>query len=172
MIGILVFSATSYAEQIEMASDDFLDKGVLPVLYTCDGKNVPPQLTWTKLPKETQALALVMTSTEKDKKEKVHWILHNIAPNTKNIPELMSKLPAGAQVAKNSWGNTNYQSPCPDRGTAQSYLFTLYALNKKVTLPADTTPENILTTLKANTIQTGHITAIYSRWPVALNKNG
>jgi Raf kinase inhibitor-like YbhB/YbcL family protein len=141
----------------------------LPVLYTCDGKNVPPQLTWTHPAKEAQSLILIMSSSDAKSEQKYHWVLHNIPPTTTELPELMSKLPHGAKLAKNSWGSADYQSPCPERGDVQSYIFTLYVLNKKVDIKPDTTPEQILDQIKNNIIQTGNITAVYSRWPVALN---
>lgn len=169
IIAILFISNTLFAAGIEMSSSDFLDKGVLPVLYTCDGKGVPPQLTWGASAKDIKSFMLIMTSTDKENEPKYHWILYNIPPSLKELPELMSKIPTGSQIAKNSWGNTNYQSPCPDRGSAQSYIFTLYALNNKVDLKPDSSPESILTQIKSNIIETGSITAIYSRWPVPLN---
>jgi hypothetical protein len=166
----LLISTTSFAANFEMSSEDFLDKGVLPVRYTCDGKGVPPQITWSNPDKNTQSLILIMTSIDKSKVQKYHWILYNLPSNLKNLPEAMTKMPNdGPKVAKNSWGQSDYHSPCPERGGVQSYVFTLHALNKKLNIDANASPESIIDQIKNSIIQSGNLTAVYSRWPVPLN---
>jgi Raf kinase inhibitor-like YbhB/YbcL family protein len=61
----------------------------------------------------------------------VHWMLINIPPTIKEIPEGYKKSDAvNCIICKNSFGYNNYGGPQPPQGTENhKYIFTLYALN-------------------------------------------
>lgn len=62
----------------------------------------------------------------------VHWVLYNLPPETRSLPEALpavSELPDGSQQGVNGFGKAGYGGPCPPRGTHR-YSFRLYALDK------------------------------------------
>ena len=64
----------------------------------------------------------------------VHWVVFNIPPSTKEIPE--GREPEGIPGAGTA-GNTGYYGPCPpDR--EHRYYFKLYALDRELDLPEKT----------------------------------
>src|SRR5665213_688236 len=63
------------ADPMAITTNAFLDQGTLPVLYTCDGKDVSPQLGWTSIPKNTQSLALVMVDPDAPGGDFYHWVV-------------------------------------------------------------------------------------------------
>lgn len=155
---------TEAAPALSLATTAFLDQGILPVLYTCDGKNVSPQFAWTNLPKNTRALAMVVSDPEAPQGTWYHWVIYNLPTDVTELPENVTELPKGTLTGNNSWGNTKYEGPCPPKGTVHSYLFTLYALDQPLTLSAGATGEAVLAAMKSHIVGSVTETAVYSRW--------
>ena len=93
-----------------------------------------------------------------------HWVLYNIPKNISSLPSTENKLPAGLTVGKNSLGNAQYKGPCPPKGAAHSYIFTLYALDTKLNLPAGADAQALLTAMDKHILAKTKLTATYSRW--------
>ena len=136
LAGVLAFiSFTAYAEdaatdtKFTLTTNAFLDEGILPVLYTCDGKDASPQFSWTNVPAKASVLALIVTDKDAPGGEFYHLVLFNIPKTTTELPEGMTKPPAGAEIAKNSFDKAAYNGPCPPKGSSHNYTFTLYALD-------------------------------------------
>ncbi len=53
-----------WADDFALTTNAFLDAGMLPVLYTCDGKEISPQISWSNPPEKTQSFALVMSDPD------------------------------------------------------------------------------------------------------------
>jgi len=60
----------------------------------------------------------------------VHWVLYNLPPDTKGLPQGVSEkaLPKGTLPGLNDWRKTGYGGPCPPIGRHR-YFFVLYALD-------------------------------------------
>lgn len=164
-----LFSVMAYADDFAITSTSFLDQGAIPTLYTCDGKNISPEMAWTNPPPNTKAFALVVSDPDAPKGIFYHWIVYNIPAATKELPEGLAQLPKGAQLSVNHFNKLTYAGPCPPKGTVHNYLYTLYALNQPIAVDPKATPAEIVSAIKANQIKSVVITAIYSRWagPVA-----
>lgn len=95
----------------------------IPRLYTCDGKNVSPPLTWFGEPEGTQSFALIVD--DPDAGDFNHWLLWD-------IPASVHSLAEGAKAegvsGGNDFGERGYGGPCPPGGT-HSYSFRLFALD-------------------------------------------
>src|SRR3990167_7687317 len=65
---IAIIASSVYAEETAttfiLSTNAFLDQGALPVLYTCDGKDVSPQFEWAGLPAKTQSLVFIMSDAK------------------------------------------------------------------------------------------------------------
>jgi len=164
------FTITAYAETapaanaFTMNTTAFLDKGLLPVLYTCDGKDKSPELSWTGVPAKTTSLALIVDDMDAPTPPFYHWVLYNIPNTVTMLPEGVSKLPAGVMTGKNSWGTEEYKGPCPPKGTSHTYVFTLYALDTKLNLPAGAEAKKVIEAMQNHIIEKVTLTAVYSRW--------
>ncbi len=124
---------------MKLSSTVFSHEGKIPSKYTCDGENISPHLIISDMPEGAKSLALIMDDPDVPKNLRkdglwVHWVVFNIPPSTKEIPE--GREPEGIH-GEGTAGNTGYYGPCPpDR--EHRYYFKLYALNRKLDLPEKT----------------------------------
>ena len=124
---------------MNITSPAFTHNGMIPVIHTCDGQNVSPQLKWKGVPAATKSLALVVDDPDAPdpaapKMTWVHWVLYNIPADSAGLPEnaTAQMLSSGTLQGLNDWHRTGYGGPCPPKGKHR-YYFKLYALD--VVLP-------------------------------------
>jgi len=117
-----------------LKSADFTHQGEIPKIFTCDGDDSSPALSWTGLPQNTKSLVLIVDDPDapdpaKPKMTWVHWLLYNIPPTVTELPKAVavSALPFGTLQGKNDWKRTGYGGPCPPIGRHR-YFHKLYAL--------------------------------------------
>lgn len=60
---------------------------MIPSKYTCDGANVSPQISWENIPEGTKSLALICDDPDAPMGTFVHWVLYDIPPMIKELPE-------------------------------------------------------------------------------------
>jgi Raf kinase inhibitor-like YbhB/YbcL family protein len=106
----------------------------IPTQYTCDGRDVNPPLSIEDVPAQAKSMVLIVDDPYVPAKTWVHWILWNLDPNTREIPA--DSVPKGAMQGINDFGKREYGGPCPP-GDIHRYYFRLFALDAKLTLPAD-----------------------------------
>lgn len=104
---------------ITLTSSAFADSQTIPAQYTCSGTGTIPPLSWTGVPKDTAWLALYMEDTSAA--DLTHWYTVEIPAGTTGVTE--GQQPQGHIV-------TTYLPPCPEGGTEDDYVFTIYALPK------------------------------------------
>lgn len=162
-----IFIGSSYAatsvNTLEISSQSFENQSTMPKLYTCDDKDISPQLSWTGVPSNTQSLALILSDPDAPEGTFYHWVLYNIPPSTTTFSENLKKLPTGVIVGRNSWGKMQYNGPCPPKGSTHSYIFTLYALDSKLSLPAGADAQTVLNALQPHLINKAELSASYGR---------
>ena len=83
-------------------------------------------------PANTKSLALVVDDSSAPITPYIYWLVFDIQPGTTDIQE--GALPTGAKQALNSAHTMSYDPPCPN-GHSHLYRFTVYALNRDLTLP-------------------------------------
>lgn len=142
---------------MRLTSTAFSDQGGIPTMYTCEGQDVSPPLTWSDVPPGTKSLALIVDDPDAPdpaapKMTWVHWVLYNLPPTAAGLPEGVKALPPGAKEGENDWKRTGYGGPCPPIGRHR-YFHKLYALD--VMLPDLHQP----TKSKLETAMKGHILA-------------
>ncbi len=121
---------------MKLTSPLFLNNGNFPAAFTCDGRETNPPLDIVDVPKEAKSLALVLRDPDAPAGTFIHWIMWNIDPATKQIRQ--DSVPQGALQGMATSGKNGYVGPCPPGGTHR-YVFTLYALDALLDLPASTT---------------------------------
>jgi hypothetical protein len=128
-------AGASQPAALHLSTSSFPPDGVIPDEYTCNGIDVPPELTWTNVPAGTVELALVMDDPDAD--GFVHWVVTGIDPAATGL--VGGRLPEGAVEANNDFGNPGWAGPCPPDGTGvHHYRFQLYALQAPLGLEAGT----------------------------------
>jgi Raf kinase inhibitor-like YbhB/YbcL family protein len=142
--------------KMQLTSSSFVADGAIPAQYTCDGADVSPALAWTEPPAGTQSFALIVDDPDAPKKTVIHWLLYDLPPATRALPEgipTKPKLPDGSRQGKNDHGKIGYSGPCPPPGPAHHYFFKLYALDYKTGLKPKAKVADVETAIK------GHILA-------------
>lgn len=160
--------STSFAENaaptFALNTNGFLNDGIMPVLYTCDGKNVSPALEWTDAPAKTQSFALLMTDENASKLPFYHWVLYNLAASTAKLDQGLTKAPAGSVMGLNTFEKLQYDGPCPAKGSTHTYTITLYALDAPLKLPDGSNGETVLSAMKDHILAKTTFVGVYSRW--------
>jgi phosphatidylethanolamine-binding protein (PEBP) family uncharacterized protein len=102
--------------------------------FTCDGANVSVPIKWSQIPANTVELDLFIFNSKPIKGGLfADWAVAGLKPTLRGIQP--GRLPSGAVVGRNSFGQTRY-SVCPPKGTNGEYIVLLSALPHKV--PAST----------------------------------
>lgn len=120
---------------LTITSSAFSHNGSIPTQYTCEGKDISPDLGWDDIPANAKSLVLIVDDPDAPdpaapKLTWVHWVLYNIPANATGLPEAVSAkaLPAGTKEGLNDWKRTGYGGPCPPIGRHR-YFHKLYALD-------------------------------------------
>ena len=128
---------------LELTSDAFDPRGMIPARYAYYADSISPPLEWGDPPEGTQGFGLIVYSDPMPDGggNWVQWVLYNIPPETRALPEGVmpnadGKLPDGSQHYENSWGELEYGGPNPQHGETRSYYFELYALDTTLDLEA------------------------------------
>jgi hypothetical protein len=159
-------ASTKAVATLQLSSPSF--SGLIPALYTCDGKDISPPLQWGAVPADAASLALFVigatpepsTNTEK---LTVEWAIANINPKVHELAP--GRLPQGAVVGLNSKDRGRY-SICPNRGEETQYRFELFGLPASVALPphfAGAPVYRALTAAHTPANASGSFTASYKR---------
>ena len=120
---------------LSLSSSAFLQEGHIPRLYTCQGMDVSPPLSWSGVPENTRSLVLIVDDPDAPdpaapKMTWVHWVLYNIPPTANALPQSVApdELPEGTLEGVSDFGRTGYGGPCPPIGRHR-YFHKLYALD-------------------------------------------
>lgn len=123
----------------QLKSSAFSNGSAISPKFTCDGSDVSPQLSWNDPPDGTKAFALIMDDPDAPGGTWVHWVLYDLPPSVRELPEGVPKtkdLQIGARQGVNDFRRVGYGGPCPPRGASHRYSFRLYALDRPTQLPA------------------------------------
>ncbi|MBE0596473.1 MAG: YbhB/YbcL family Raf kinase inhibitor-like protein [Desulfuromonadales bacterium] len=137
----------------------------IPQHYTCDGDNVSPPLAWGNVPEGTRSLALVADDPDAPGGVFTHWVLYNLPPEIRELPEDVRRdeiLPSGAMQGINDFDRIGYGGPCPPGGTHR-YFFTLYALDRRLELEPGATKEQLRQAMRGHIVAEAQIVGKYSR---------
>jgi Raf kinase inhibitor-like YbhB/YbcL family protein len=115
-----------------LTSSAFEAGGSIPRRFTCDGRDVSPELAWSGAPAGTAALVLLVD--DPDARGFVHWTVLDLAgaPDG-HLPEDVSPSAARPDQGRNDFGRRGWGGPCPPSGTHR-YTFTLYAIGSPLEL--------------------------------------
>lgn len=127
----------------------------IPVKYTCDGESLSPPFNWAIIPPNARSLALLCYDENSESGAFVHWLIYNINPKQKKLPEGVpdsAVLPSGARQCINDFGQFGYTGPCPPSGK-HIYQFKLLALDDEYWPDPRITPRSLLIEMKDHIIE-------------------
>lgn len=154
-----------------LTSPAFPHGGTIPKPYTCDGGDVSPALRWTDPPSAVRSFALVVDDPDAPVGTWVHWILYDLAPGVREIPQGVEKkaetVLGGARQGM-SWGvdrftRVGYSGPCPPPGGPHRYFFRLYALDTVLRLRPRATKGDLLKAMSGHVLAQAELLGLYGR---------
>ena len=152
--------------RFSLRTNAFSDGGKIPTLYTCDGDNVSPALSWGVPPAGAETLVLIMDDPDAPVGVWDHWVLFNLPASASELPQgaagTGSAATGGVQGA-NSWGESAYGGPCPPKGPAHNYRFFLYAIDTTLDLQPGAAKSQALNALEGHVLAEKTLTGTYKR---------
>ena len=123
------------ANGFTLTSDAGTNGSTISALYTCDGANATPELSWSGAPAGTKEYALMMTTLPGDGTIRWNWVLYGIPGTTTGLAQNSTGI---GTVGTGSHGTVmQYDPPCSKGPGLKTYTFTLYALSGSPSLPSD-----------------------------------
>lgn len=156
---------------LTISSPAYTDNSHIPVIYTCDGRDISPPLQWAGVPSGARSLVLIIDDPDAPdpaapKRIWVHWVLYNIPASASGLPENIAPqvLPPGTLEGLNDWEKTGYGGPCPPIGRHR-YFHKLYALDMILPNLHQPTKKTLLQAMEGHILAHAEIIGLYQRPP-------
>ncbi|MGA7521867.1 MAG: YbhB/YbcL family Raf kinase inhibitor-like protein [Acidobacteriaceae bacterium] len=132
---------------------------------SCSGQTGnSPALAWGAPPAGTRSFVLIVTDPDAPFTPFTHWLLWNLPPDTRALPESIPtqpQLPSGARQGRNDFGHIGYGGPCPPGRSAHRYFFDLYALDTTLTLPPGASKKQLVQAMQGHILAAGQLIGRY-----------
>jgi Raf kinase inhibitor-like YbhB/YbcL family protein len=151
---------------LTLTSSAFRDGEPIPVIHSCDGEDLSPQLAWTGAPVETRTFALICDDPDAPRGTWVHWLIWNLGADTVELGQGVPprpQLPSGARQGLNDGGDLGYAGPCPPPGAPHRYFFRLYSLDTALNLPPGVNRSDLVAAMRGHILARGTIMGTYQR---------
>ncbi len=142
---------------MQLTSSAFVDNGMIPVKYTCQGQDINPDLIIEGIAENTKSLALIMDDPDAPIGTWVHWVVFDI-PVIGRIEE--NTIPG--KQGKNTAGRLNYHGPCPPSGTHR-YFFKIYALDSFLDLDKYATKAELESSMQGHILDQAQLVGLYKK---------
>ncbi len=141
---------------------DFIDNGLMPFQYTCDGEGRFPNLTIEDMPTGVKSLALIVDDPDAPAGVRDHLLLVNIPlPETGDIIISQETFDLWILGQNSRWEQARW-APCPPSGTHR-YVFKLYALSEKLEVSSGFSKERLIELMWGKIIVQSQIVGLYKR---------
>jgi Raf kinase inhibitor-like YbhB/YbcL family protein len=156
---LTIVIAVVAAVALSLSSPAFHAGSPIPQRYTCDGQDASPPLRWSHVPRRARSLAIEVADPDAPGGVFIHWLLWNLSPGTRGIPAQANRSTEG----RNTFGRVGYSGPCPPQGSTHHYVFTLFALDRKLALPRGASPSRFHAALRAHVVSRRALVGTYGR---------
>ena len=150
----------------QLTSSAFETESSIPPQFSCDGRNISPELSWSSAPAGTKAFALIMHDPDAPiEGGYTHWLVYNIPATAHHLPENVpnqDKLPGGGMQGRNDSGKYGYTGPCPPSGTHR-YYFRLYALDSELDSRAGANKASLEKAIEGHVLAKAELLGRYKR---------
>jgi len=144
-------------QELRVSSPIFQNNQFIHPKYTCDGDDVNPSLRIEGIPREAQALVLIVDDPDAPMGTWDHWVVWNIPP----VERIEENSVPGIQ-GLNDFNKHSYGGPCPPSGTHR-YFFKVYALDMKLNLDPNSRKKDVEKAMKGHILAEGRIVGLYRR---------
>ena len=160
---------------ITVSSPTLKDGQPVPRQHTPDGRNDSPALSWSGVPASAKSLMVFCEDPGVGNPPPfVHWVVYNIPPTAKGLPEAMpiepgAPLPpglAGTVQGTNGFRRAIFRGPAPPPGKPHSYHFVVYAIDTTIPANPETpalTRAELLARTQGHVVGRGELVATYER---------
>ena len=160
---IIGMTSVTYVEaSMNLTSSAFKNGEHLPSVYSCDGEDISPPLSFGEVPTAAKSLVLIHDDPDAPVGLWTHWVLFNLPPASRGLEENVKILPLGAKSGKNSWGKLGYGGACPP-DKEHLYEFKLYALDCLLSLEEGASQEEVEQAMKGHILEKVLLTSPYKR---------
>jgi Raf kinase inhibitor-like YbhB/YbcL family protein len=152
--------------EMKITSSVFKEGEPIPQVYTCDGKDLSPALSWEGTPEGTRSIVLICDDPDAPGRTWVHWVLYNIPPDTTALAQGVPRDAAfedGSRQGVTDFGRPGYGGPCPPKGKPHRYFFKLYALDIVLKLEGKVGKEDVEKAMKEHILAEAQIMGTYKR---------
>lgn len=150
----------------ELKSSAFGAGQNIPVRFTCDGEHASPPLAWSGAPLQTATFTLIADDPDASHGSFTHWVVCNIPGNVNHLEQHVPQtthLANGAVQGSNDFGSPGYGAPCPPKGKAHHYRFTLYALDATLHPQAGGSRQLVLGMMQGHVLDQAQLIGTYQR---------
>ena len=143
-----------------LTSAGFAEGAAIPAKYTCDGQNIAPPLRWDG-PPDARSFVLIVDDPDAPSGTFTHWVLYDIPGAQRELPEGAANV---GVPGMNDFSQAGYGGPCPPRGGAHRYVFTLAALDiATLNLPPKASRKQVEAAMQGHTIGQARLMGRYQR---------
>jgi putative membrane protein len=143
---------------ISVSSSAFMQGGMIPAKYSCEGGEASPPLAFTGIPASAKSLAIIVHDPDAPKAGGVtHWVVFNI-PVSANIGENFK----GGVQGQNSDNKPGYKGMCPPDGT-HHYNFMVYALDGMLSLDKGADKDSLEKAMRGHILAEGLLSGLYPK---------
>ena len=165
----VLFCATAQADSFKLTSSDIAQGKAMSDAqefqgFGCSGGNQSPHLSWSGAPEGTEAFAVFAYDPDAPTGSGWwHWQVVNIPQEVTSLAS-GAVAPAGSTSIRNDYGVAGFGGACPPEGHGvHRYQFTVFALSKKLELPEDASGALTGYMVRANSLASSTIEALYER---------
>jgi Raf kinase inhibitor-like YbhB/YbcL family protein len=162
------------AHALELKSNDVTEGGTFTNeqvfnSFGYSGKNISPELHWTKGPEGTLSYALMMYDPDAPTGSGWwHWVVFNIPADKTGLPKgfgsKSATKSAPAVQSRTDFGTSGYGGPAPPPGKVHHYTFTLFALKvKSLPLKKDSSAAMVGFYANQNALATAKLTVLFGK---------
>lgn len=161
------------AAQVSVTSPAFKNNGAIPDENTSYFQDKSPALSWSGVPGETKAVAVMMEDPDASTKPITHFIAVLPASITRleaGLPKT-DTLPVGGVQGGNVTGAVGYYGPHPPAGDKpHHYHFQVFALDAMPALPVGFNRQALLDAMQNHVLAKGETIGTYQRTPDVRDK--
>ena len=144
---------------LSLSSPAFHAGSPIPRVYTCDGNDRSPPLRWSHVPGGARSLALELDDPDAPGGVFVHWVLWNLPPTSAGVRAAVTWRFQG----RNSFGRIGYSGPCPPAGAKHHYVFTLFAVDRRLALGRGAAPARLRRAMSGHILWSATLVGTYRR---------
>ena len=155
---------TTLTATLDLTSPAFPTGGTIPVAHTGEGADRSPPLAWGKAPEGTRAFALVVDDPDAPGRTWTHWLAWDIPGTARGLPEGVAPTEQAFVQGINDFRRAGWGGPMPPKGHgAHRYFFHLYALDRRLDLPAGATRGELDDALRGHVRAVGELMGTFHR---------